>query len=203
GTPTVNGVYRRRPNGDYDLLLDENSPLAQGLTMTSVAQLLMAPTGEATFKEGGNRLDGETVFYFDGSRTFRLAGARNPQQPPGFRKLGELRIAPNGLLGFTYGSDGNEPCSIDSSSGTERITCKLRLMYGFPDDLREVQLPNPLENQRPTSVGLEFNANGELLVGLPSSGRNPLIGIVRNGVFSSLIERQATFEEFGTLLSAT
>ncbi|MEW6272434.1 MAG: hypothetical protein AB1689_24390 [Thermodesulfobacteriota bacterium] len=202
GTPVVNGVYRRRPNGEYDLLLDENSPLAQGLTLTDVAQLLMAPTGEATFKEGGNRLDREHVFYFDGGQTTRLAGA-NPAAPPGFRKLGEMRIAPGGVLAFTYGVDGETPCTVDSSSGTERITCKLRLVYGTPDALEEVQLPNPLENQRPTSVGLEFNANGDLLVGLPSSGRNPLIGIVRGGVFSSLIERQATFADFGVLLAAT
>jgi hypothetical protein len=203
GTPSRNGVYLRRPGGGFELILDENSTMAQGLAMTEVGQLLMAPTGEATFKEGGNRLDRETVFSWANGQLTRLAGALEPRLPPDFRKLGELRNGPGGVVAFTYGVNGQEPCAIDSSSGTERITCKLRLVYGRAGDLREVGLPNELENQRPTSVGLEFNARGELLVGLPASGRNPLIGVVRNGVFESLIERQAAFEEFGVLLSAT
>lgn len=203
GTPAVNGVYLRKPSGEFDLVMDQSSPLAQGLTMTDVAQLLMSPSGEATFKEGGNRLDRETVFSWANGQTSRLAGASAPAQPAGFRKLGEMRVGPNGLIAFTYGVDGEEPCSVDSSSGTDRISCKLRLVYGTPGNLTEVALPNELENQRPTAVGLEFNAAGDLLVGLPASGRNPLIGVVRNGVFNSLIERQAIFEDFGVLLSAT
>lgn len=203
GTPAVNGVYRRRPGGDYDLILDQNSPLAAGLAMTDVAGLLLSPTGEATFKEGGNRLDRETVFSWVNGGLSRLAGGLAPQLPAGFRKLGELRLGSNERVAFTYGVNGEDPCSVDSSTGTERITCKLRLVYGTHGDLREVALPNELENQRPTSVGLEFNAGGELLIGLPASGRNPLIGVVRDGVFSSIIERQAEFADFGVLLSAT
>jgi len=203
GTPVTNGVYLRRPNGDFDLILDGGSPLASGLTLTDVAGLLMSPTGEATFKEGGNRLDRETVFSFANGSLSRLASGLDPKVPSDFRKLGELRLGPNNRIAFTYGVNGEEPCSVDSSSGTERISCKLRLVYGTHDNLVEVSLPNELENQRPTSVGLEFNASGDLLVGLPASGRNPLIGIVRDGVFSSIIQRQAEFADFGVLLSAT
>lgn len=203
GTPAINGVYLRKPSGEFDLLLDDNSPLASGLAMTDVAQLLVSPTGEATFKEGGNRLDRETVFSFANGVVSRLAGALPPQQPNGFRKLGEMRLGPNGLIAFTYGVNGEEPCAVDSSSGTERITCKLRLVVGTAGNLQEVALPDDLENQRPTAVGLEFNANGDLLVGLPASGRNPLLGIVRNGVFQSVVERQAEFPGYGVLLSAT
>lgn len=203
GTPATNGVYLRKPDGEYDLILDQRSPLAAGLSMTSVAQLLLSATGEATFKEGGNRLDRETVFSWVNGNLSRLASGLEPKAPFGFRKLGELRLGPNHRVAFTYGVNGEQPCSVDSSTGTERISCKLRLAYGTHGDLREVALPNELENQRPTSVGLEFNANGDLLVGLPASGRNPLIGVVRDGQFSSIIARQAEFEEFGVLLSAT
>lgn len=203
GTPSVNGVYLRRPDGAYELILDESSPLAQGLTMTTVGQLLMAPTGEAVFKEGGNSIDRETVFFYQNGQVTRLAGATEPREPAGFRKLGELRIAGGGLVAFTYGLDGEEPCTVDRSTGTERIECKLLLVEGFPGSLGTVSLPNTLESQRPTAVGLEFNAVGDLMVGLPASGRNPLVGIVRNGVFSSILERQAEFAEFGKLLAAT
>ena len=203
GTPVLNGVYLRKPNGEFDRILDPSSPLASGLNMTDVAGLLMSPTGEATFKEGGNRLDRETVFSWNDGTLSRLASGLEPKVPPGFRKLGELRLGPNDRIAFTYGVNGEEPCSVDSSTGTERISCKLRLAYGTHDDLREVALPNELENQRPTSVGLEFNANGDLLVGLPASGRNPLIGVVRDGVFNSIVERQAEFPDYGVLLSAT
>jgi len=203
GTPAINGVYRRDPGGRFDLVLDESSALASGLAMTDVAQLLVSPTGEAVFKEGGNRIDRETVFSFANGRTTRLAGGPDPQQPAGFRKLGELRLGPNNLLAFTYGVNGEQPCAVDSSSGTDRITCKLRLVVGTPGNLQEVALPNDLEGQRPTSVGLEFSIAGELLVGLPASGRNPLLGIVRNGAFNSIVERQAEFPGFGVLLSAT
>ena len=203
GTPAINGVYLRKPSGEFDLVLDQNSALASGLAMTDVAQLLVSPTGEAVFKEGGNRLDRETVFSFASGQTTRLAGALDPQQPSGFRKLGEIRLGPNGLVAFTYGVNGEEPCAVDSSSGTDRITCKLRLVVGTPGDMREVALPNDLEGQRPTAVGLEFNTAGDLLVGLPASGRNPLLGVVRNGAFTSLVERQAEFPGYGVLLSAT
>lgn len=203
GTPAVNGVYLRKPNGEFDLVLDQNSDLAQGLAMTSVSQLLVSPTGEAVFKEGGNFLDRETVFSWANGRTSRLAGAADPRTPQGFRKLGEIRLGPNGLVAFTYGSDGEKPCSVDSSSGTDRITCKLHLVVGTPDNLQEIALPNDLESQRPTAVGLEFNSSGDLLVGLPASGRNPLLGIVRNGAFTSIVERQAEFPGYGVLLSAT
>ena len=203
GTPAINGVYLRKTSGEFDLILDQNSNLAQGLAMTDLAQLLVSSTGDAVFKEGGNRLDRETVFSYANGRTSRLAGASAPQTPQGFRKLGEIRLGPNGLVAFTYGSDGEQPCSVDSSSGTDRITCKLHLVVGTADNLQEVALPNDLESQRPTAVGLEFNTAGDLLVGLPASGRNPLLGIVRNGVFTSIVERQAEFPGYGVLLSAT
>ena len=203
GTPAINGVYLRKTNGEFDLILDQGSSLAQGLSMTSVSQLLVSPTGEAVFKEGGNFLDRETVFSWENGRTSRLAGALDPRTPQGFRKLGEIRLGPNGLVAFTYGSDGEQPCSVDSSSGTDRISCKLHLVVGTPDNLQEIALPNDLESQRPTAVGLEFNTAGDLLVGLPASGRNPLLGIVRGGVFNSIVERQAEFPGYGVLLSAT
>jgi len=203
GTPAINGVYLRKPSGEFDRVMDQSSSLAAGLAMTDVAQLLVSPTGETTFKEGGNRIDRETVFSYVNGQLTRLAGGVAPQLPTGFRKLGEMRVGPDGLLAFTYGVNGAEPCAVDSSSGTDRITCKLRLAYGTPGNLVEVALPNDLEEQRPTAVGLEFNAAGDLLVGLPASGRNPLLGIVRDGIFSSVIERQAEFADFGVLLSAT
>ena len=132
GTPAINGVYLRKTNGEFDLILDQGSSLAQGLSMTSVSQLLVSPTGEAVFKEGGNFLDRETVFSWENGRTSRLAGALDPRTPQGFRKLGEIRLGPNGLVAFTYGSDGEQPCSVDSSSGTDRISCKLHLVVGTP-----------------------------------------------------------------------
>jgi hypothetical protein len=199
GTPAINGVYRRRPSGQFDLVLDQGSPLAAGLAMTDVAQLLVSTTGEAVFKEGGNRIKAETVFYYDGGQTLRLAGAAAPTTPTGFEKLGELRLGPDGRVAFTYGN----ACDVDSSSGTDRFTCDLTLLTGTPDNLVQVGLPNALTRQRPTAVGLEYNTAGDLLVGLPASGRNPLIGIVRNGLFDSIVERQAVLPGYGKLVSAT
>lgn len=203
GTPAINGVYLRHPDGNLDRILDRNTPLAQGLALTDVGQLLVTPTGEVTFKEGGNNIDRETVFSYANGQLSRLASALDPVVPPGFRKLGEMRTTANGLVAFTYGEDGQTGCTVDSTSGTDRIKCKLVLEYGTPGNLQEVQLPNPLESQSPTAVGLEFDIGGDLLVGLPASGRNPLIGVVRNGIFDSVVERQAQFQDFGTLLSAT
>lgn len=203
GSPAVNGVYLRRPSGEFEKILDENSPEASGLPLTAVTQLLISSMGNVVFKEGDNRLDGETVFAYAGGQVLRFAGALDPQGPPGFRKLGEMRLGPNGLLAFTYGVDGEERCSVDSSSGTSRIACKLRLVVGTPGNLVEVPLPSDLESQRPTAVGLEFNAVGDLLVGLPSSGRNPVIGVVQDGTFNGIVERLAEFPGYGVLLSAT
>ena len=59
-------------------------------------------TGEAVFKEGGNRLDNETIFSWVEGRTTRLAGALAPRLPDGFRKLGEIRLGPNGLVANHY-----------------------------------------------------------------------------------------------------
>jgi hypothetical protein len=90
GTPAINGVYLRHPSGAFDLIFDQNSPLAQGLALTDIAQLLVAPTGEATFKEGGSHIDQETVFSYANGQLTRLASALPPALPTGFRKLGEL-----------------------------------------------------------------------------------------------------------------
>jgi hypothetical protein len=202
-TPVVNGVYLRHPGGNLDRILDENTPLAQGLTLTEVGQLLVTPTGEVTFKEGGNNIDRETVFsYADGQLT-RLASALDPVLPAGFRKLGEMRTTSDHRVAFTYGENGQTACTIDSTTGTDRIKCKLVLVAGTIGNLQEVALPNPLEAQSPTAVGLEFNAAGDLLVGVPASGTNPLLGIVRDGAFQSVVQRKAEFPGFGVLYSAT
>lgn len=199
GTPAINGVFQRRTNGEFDRVLDQNSDLAAGLAMTDLAQLLVSTTGEAVFKEGGNRLKAETVFYYANGQTDRLAGAAAPTIPSGFEKLGELRLGPNGRVAFTYGT----ACDVDSSSGTDRFTCDLTLLTGTPGNLVQVGLPNALTDQRPTAVGLEYNTAGDLLVGLPASGRNPLLGIVRDGLFTSIVERQAVLPGYGKLVSAT
>jgi hypothetical protein len=203
GTPAINGVYLRRPSGEFDLVLDQSSPLAQGLAMTDIAQLLVSPTGEATFKEGGNHIDQETIFSYAGGQLSRLASALPPSLPSGFRKLGDIRLGPSNMVAFTYGKDGQTPCSVDSTTGTDRIKCKLVLLGGTPSDLQEIALPNPLESQSPTAVSLQFSGAGDLLVGLPATGHNPLIGIVRGGAFQSVVERQAQFQDFGVLLSAS
>lgn len=199
GTPVVNAVFLRHPNGNFELVLDENSPQAQGLSLTQVGQLLMSQTGEVTFKVG-NRLDQEAIFYYAGGQLSLLAGTQGGGTPEGFRKLGELRMATGGLVAFTYGID---PCTIDSTTGNQRIECTLRLVAGTPGNLSPIALPNALTSQTPTSVGLEFNAQQDLLVGLPARSSDPLIGMVRQGSFQSLIERRAQFEEFGVLLSGT
>src|SRR6185295_11423395 len=43
----------------------------------------------------------------------------------------------------------------------------------------------------------------DLLVGLPASGRNPLLGVVRDGLFTSIVERQVVLPGYGKLVSAT
>jgi hypothetical protein len=202
-TPAVNAVFLRHPDGSLERVLDQNTPLAQGLTLTQVGQLLITPTGEVTFKDGGNNIDHETVFSYANGHLTRLASALDPVTPPGFRKLGDMRTTSNGQVAFTYGENGTKGCTIDSSSGTDRIRCKLDLVTGTVDGVSPVALPNNLDSQSPTAIGLDFNAGGDLLVGLPASGGDPLLGLVRGGVFQSVVTRKESFPDFGDLYSAT
>jgi hypothetical protein len=196
GAPGQNGVFVISPSGDVTTVMSPASP-PEGLSLTTVRNLIMAPTGEVTF-EVGDQLDDDGVFYYDGELK-TVARTEPGTTPPGFKILGEIRLADGGLVAFT---DGIAPCEADNSSGNLRVECTLRIHTGVPGQFTQVAVPNGLDGQAPTAIILQVNRNQEVAVGLPASGSEPLVGIIRGGQFQGLLNRRQTFEGLGTLLSA-
>ena len=198
GLPSLNGVFVRRPDGNVETVLLPNDPLAGGLSLATVRNLSMSQTGQFAF-EVGDTLDEDGLFYFDGSQTHVLARTGDQSVLPGFRILGEIRVTNDGLVVF---SDGTSPCTIDTSGGSERIECDLRIHAGNGTSVQEVVVPNALTSQTPTSVILQANVRQEVAVGLPGRGNEPLVGRIRQGEFEGLLNRRQVFPGLGTLLTA-
>ena len=197
GTPALNGVFVISAGGDVTTLMTPDNP-PEGLALTTVRNLDMSSTGEVTF-EVGDQLDSDGVFLYSNGQLSTLARTNPGATPADFRILGELALGPQGMTAWTAGVS---PCVVDSSSGNERIECDLRLYTGLPGQVAPVAVPNGLESQAPTAVIISLNENGEAAVGLPASGSEPLVGLVRDGVFNGLLNRRQQFPGLGTLLSA-
>jgi hypothetical protein len=197
GTPALNGVFVRSPGGSVTTVMTPADP-PEGLPLTTVRNLDMASTGEVTF-EVGDQLDQDGVFFFQNGQLSTLVRTNPGATPPDFRLLGELALGSQGMVALTAGVS---PCVVDSSSGNERIECNLRLFAGLPGQVQEVAVPNGLEQQAPAAVLLTLNRNQEVAVGLPASGSEPLVGIIRNGLFEGLLNRRQQFPGLGTLLAA-
>lgn len=195
--PPENGVFLLDPSGRVETIVaPPNAP--EGLSLTTVRNMAMAQTGEVVF-EVGDELDFDGVFFYGGGQLRTVARTEPGTTPPGFRILGELKIADGGLVAFT---DGTSPCTVDSSSGRERITCDLRVHAGAPDAIEQVTVPNDLSDQNPSNVILQVNRHQEIAVGLPARGSDPLVGLIRQGVFEGLLNRRQEFPGLGALFSA-
>lgn len=198
-TPSLNGVFVRSPDGTTRTVLTPGDPLAEGLSFANVRNLSMAPTGEFAF-EVGNEIDNDGLFFWDGSNTSVLARTAPGETPEGFRILGALRVARDGLVVFT---DGTSPCTIDQTNpDNPEISCDVRIFTALDGEVSRVEVPNSLTSQRPTSVLLETNSRGEVAVGLSARGSEPLVGLIRDQQFEGLLPRRAQIEGLGILTSA-
>ncbi|MFP6663360.1 MAG: hypothetical protein VCC00_04065 [Deltaproteobacteria bacterium] len=198
GLPSLNGVFYRTPTGDIRTILTPESEQAGELSFTTVRNLTMAQTGEFAFQVG-NRLDDDGLFYSDGETLTTLATTDSDDVLDGFRLLGELRVASGGSVAF---SDGTSPCIVDSSGAQDRLTCDLRLHYGMPGDIRTVNVPNAMTNQKASTLILQVNAKAEFAVGLPARGDEPMVGRIRDGIFEALLTRRETLPGLGVLTAA-
>lgn len=197
GLPSLNGVFRIAPEGSVSTVLTPESPAGQGLSFGTVRNLAMADTGEFAF-EVGDQIDNDGLFYFDGTTTtVAITGSDGPL--PGFEILGEMRVASGGALAF---SDGTNPCTIDDSGASQRITCSLRLHYGRPGSVERVEVPNTMTNQKPTAIILQVNESGEFAVGLPARGTEPFVGRIVDGEFTGILARRQDLPGLGILTGA-
>lgn len=197
GSPAQNGVFSISPDGTIRSILTPANP-PEGLTLTRVRNLVMARTGEFTF-EVGDQLDADGVFYVSNGQLQTVARTEPGATPPGFRILGEIRIGANGLVAFTAGVS---PCTVDSSTGSERIECTFKIYAGVAPDFREIVVPNRLDGQTPTAIALQVNRNREVAVGLPATGTEPIVGVIREGEFEVVLNRRQEIPGLGALLSA-
>jgi hypothetical protein len=200
GTPALNGVFLRSPGGDVTTILSPASTtLPDSVSLTRVSKLAMSANGDFSFDVGG-QLDSDAVFLY-ANQTLSIAAQTDPgSTPPGFRILGERRVANGGLIAF---SDGTSPCTVDDTGSSERINCTLRVFLGNAGGVSQLALPVSLDNQSTDGVSVIMNnATGKLSVGLPAKGRQSLVGFVENGQYQSLINRQDVIPGLGTVLSA-
>ena len=199
GTPALNGVFLRSPDGGIQPILTPASTLPDGLTLTKVGKLAMSTDGDFSFDLGG-QLDNEAVFLYS-KGTLSIAARTDPgSTPPGFRVLGERRIADGGVIAF---SDGTSPCTVDQTGGSQRVNCSLRVFTGDIKGVTQLTLPAQLDSQSTDSVSVIMNnTSGRLALGLPARSKQPLVGFVENGQFQNLINRQDALPGLGTILSA-
>jgi hypothetical protein len=199
GTPALNGVFLRSPNGAFQTVLSPDSTLPDGLSLTRVGKLTMSADGDFSFDLGGE-LDDEAVFLYSNG-ALSLAARTDPgSTPAGFRILGERRIADGGVIAF---SDGTSPCQVDQSGGTERVSCTLRVFAGNTSGVSQITLPAQLDNESTSALSVVMNnSTGQLVVGLPARGRQSLFGVVQGGQYQSMLTRQDVLPGLGTALSA-
>ena len=198
GTPTLNGVFVRDPGGGIEPILLPSDPLPDGISLTTVRNMVISGTNDVSF-EAGAELDNDSVFLYSNRRLSLIARTGPDSTPAGFRILGERRIANGGNVVFT---DGASPCTIDTSGGGQRLTCTLRIHQGTADGLRQIQVPASLENQTTSNLTVVMDDSGQLVLGLPSRGTQSLLGRVVNGEYASLMSRGDQIGDFGKLLGA-
>ena len=197
-TPSLNGVFLRSPSGSLRSIIKPNSPLGEGLSFADIRSLSMSPRGEFAF-EVGNRLDDDGLFYWNGEELSVLARTAPGQSPNDFRVLGAMRVGGDGAVVF---SAGVSPCEVNETDpGSEQVRCDLKLYSAQADEVTLVEVPNALTDEKPTAVVIEVNSQGAAAMGLPASGREPIVGVVTQGVFEGLVERRQEVPGLGVLRS--
>lgn len=198
GADSLNGVFLRTPQGLIRTVLAPDSPLVGNLSMKTVRKLNMAQSGQFAFSVS-DQLDSNALFYSDGVETTLIATTESDVPLADFRIVGELRVEEGGVMAF---SDGTDPCTVDTSGATQRIRCTLRLQYGPPGDINEVQLENDLNDQNPNAIILQVNENQQAAVGLPARGSEAYVGILDQGVFTPILFRREEIPGLGVLTNA-
>ncbi len=198
GTPKLNGVFLRAPGGEITPILTPGSAAAEGLSLTTVRNLQVSGTGEASFEVGG-AIDDDALLLYSGGRLTILARTEPGTTPEGFRLLGEHRIADGGAVAFSHGVT---PCTVDSSGERERVSCTVQIHEGDAGGLRQVDPQVRLEEKSPSSVAVVMNDGGRIALGLPAGGKQSLVGIVVDGEYQGRIARGEELAGLGAVLSA-
>jgi len=198
GTENLQGVFYRSPDGNIRTVLSPDSNLTGDVVPDQIRKLNMAQSGEFGFSVG-DKLDSDALFFSDGYETTLIATTGSNEPLANFRVLGQLRIEEGGIIAF---SDGSSPCTVDTSGGSQRTRCTLRLHYGPPGNVQQVELPNDLSGQNPTSIILQVNSNNQAVVGLPARGSEPVVGLLEGGDFTGVLFRREVLPGLGVLTNA-
>jgi hypothetical protein len=193
--PADRGVFLRTPDGNVQPVLTPATQIPAGVSLPTLHNPSMAPTGEFVFSAGSG-LDSDTLFLYANGQLDVLAAAG--QTPPGFRILGDRQL---GAGGFVALSGGISPCTVDTSGGAARVRCTTEIFSGTDAGISQVKVPNDLTSQDPGSLGLVVNDAQTLVLGLPGRANDPAIAEVRGGQFTPLVTQRQVVPGLGTLSS--
>jgi hypothetical protein len=192
---TDRGIFLRSASGEIQPIASPATQVLQGIDLSTLHNLEMAPTGEFIFQSGSG-LDSDGLFLFSNGQLSTLAVAG--QTPAGFRILGDRQIAPGGFVAFTGGTN---PCSVDTSTGVQHVRCALEVFFGNGAGTTQVKVPNNLSDQDISAVSVFVNDKPLLLMGLPGRGNDPAIAEFSDGQFESLVASRQAISD-GTLLGS-
>jgi len=193
--PADRGVFVRSTDGNVTPILSPATQVPAGLSLPTLRNLSMAATGEFMFR-AGTGLDDDTLFVFAAGQLSVLA--QSGQTPPGFRILGGHQIGGGGFLGF---AGGKSPCSVDSSTGVERVRCTLEIFSGTGAGIAKVGVPNDLSGQDTSAVNVLVNDQQTLVLGLPANNGEPVLASIHNGAFTTVVTQRQNVPGLGTLSS--
>jgi len=193
--PANRGVFLRTPDGNVQPILTPATQIPAGVSLPTLHNPGMCPTGEFVFSGGGG-LDTDSVFLYANGQLSVLAAAG--QTPPGFRILGDRQIGANGFVALT---GGVSPCTVDTSSGTQRVRCTAEIFSGTSGGINQVKVPNDLTNLDPGSLGIVVNDAQTLVLGLPGRANDPAIAEVRGDQVVPLVTQRQNVAGLGTLSS--
>lgn len=200
-TPVAtNAVFRREGDGSISTILRSNDSLAEGLDFSVVRNLDVSETGEVGF-EVGNKLDDDAIFYWDDGELLLVARTGLEPIPGEYRIGGAIRAAAGGTLVFT---SGHGSCTVDETDpDREEIRCDTEIHRVQDGQVSRVEVPNSLEKQRPTSVLVETNSVGDVVLGLVARGSDPIVARIDgvDGAIVPVLFRRQGIPGLGTITS--
>ncbi len=163
-------VLRLDEEGTLRTIFDEtNAP--DGIDLTTLTRLRMAPTGEIVFQSGAG-LDTDQLHLALEDDVQTIAGLEGATAPD-FRILGDVRIAEDGLVAFVGG--GGE-CEVDTGSGTPRDLCTLALFFSDGRDIVRIEDEEFELDRRPANdVEIAMNGAGDLFFSVPGRRTSPVV----------------------------
>lgn len=196
----INGVFRRDRDGSIRTILRSNGPLAEGLDFSEVRNLDVSESGEVGF-EVGNKLDDDAIFYWEDGELQLVGRTGSAGRPDGYRIGGAIRAAAGGTLVFT---SGHGSCTVDQTDpDRQEIRCDTEIHRVRNGQVMRVEVPNSLEGQRPTSVLVETNSSGGVVLGLVARGSEPIVVSLNDGdgTIEPLLSRRQEIAGLGTITS--